>query len=261
MRAAGSLPLRSASQAALLGGGLRALSLGRASLPPLPPALTLALHFLSPPRVRRVLQPLPQRGAGHPVRHLQGLHLPVRHLPRGRARLLQLLPHLRPRRPHQPHDGVVPHAGGVPHGLRLPLPAREHLLSQGGEQGTPRTGFDVEFPSSAPRWLGMPQGRRGTSRPCTAGTFPSASTLPALPGLLSDRCDQTPGLRRWRWMPGHRNQQEGAWQGRVCWAEEELKGSFGKHSTGRAELAPARWCLSRGSRVIKRVFFTHFVQN
>jgi len=94
-------------------------------------ANSLAVSFFPLARVRRVLQPLPQRGARHPVCHLQGLHLPVRYLSRGGARLLQFLPDMRARRPHQPYDGVVSHPGGVPHGLRVPLPAREHLLSTG----------------------------------------------------------------------------------------------------------------------------------
>ena len=81
------------------------------------------------PRVRRVLQPLPQRGPGHAVRHLQRLHVPVRHLPRGCARLVQLLPGLRTRGAHQPHDGVVSDSGGVSHWLWVPLPAWKHLLN------------------------------------------------------------------------------------------------------------------------------------
>ncbi|XP_030582002.1 GATOR complex protein WDR59 isoform X2 [Archocentrus centrarchus] len=79
-------------------------------------------------RVRRVLLPLPQSGSGDSVRRLQAPHLPVRHLPRGRPRLLQLLPELWPRGTHQSHDGLVSPAGRVSGRLRLPLPAAEHFL-------------------------------------------------------------------------------------------------------------------------------------
>ncbi|XP_047677979.1 GATOR complex protein WDR59 isoform X2 [Tachysurus fulvidraco] len=79
-------------------------------------------------RVRRVLLPLSESGSRHSVRRVQALHLPVRHLPRGRPRLVQLLPELRPRRPHQPHDGVVPLAGSLSYRLRLSLSPPEHFL-------------------------------------------------------------------------------------------------------------------------------------
>lgn len=92
----------------------------------LPPVLWSSL------RIRCVLLPLPQPGPGHAVCHLPTPHLPVCHLPRGRAWGLQLLPELRPRRPHQPHDGLVQTAGRVSGWLRLPLPAAEHLLNSGG---------------------------------------------------------------------------------------------------------------------------------
>lgn len=77
------------------------------------------------PRVRRLLLPLPQSCSGDAVSRLQTPVLPVRRLPRGRARLLQLLPELWPRRPHQPHDGLVPLARRVSGRLRLPLSAAE----------------------------------------------------------------------------------------------------------------------------------------
>uniref|UniRef100_A0A8C7DS31 GATOR2 complex protein WDR59 n=1 Tax=Naja naja TaxID=35670 RepID=A0A8C7DS31_NAJNA len=107
-------------------------------------------------RVWCLLQLLPQRSAWHSVRHLQRLCLPVCHLPRGRAGFFQLLSDLRPRRPHQPHDGMVPHPGSLSHRLRLPLLAGEHFLTAHLPQLTrisPRPG-DLQMTSmKGPRWL------------------------------------------------------------------------------------------------------------
>lgn len=61
--------------------------------------------------------------------HLQRLHVPVCHLPRGCARVVQLLPGLWTRGAHQPHDGVVSDPGGVSHRLWVPLPTGKHFLS------------------------------------------------------------------------------------------------------------------------------------
>ncbi|TSL75298.1 GATOR complex protein WDR59 [Bagarius yarrelli] len=69
-----------------------------------------------------------KRAERHSMRRLQALHLPVCHLPRGRQRIVQLLPELRPRRTHQSHDGVVPLTGSLSHGLRVSLSPPEHFL-------------------------------------------------------------------------------------------------------------------------------------
>lgn len=107
--------------------------------------LTVSLFWPPPPfsRVRRVLQPLPEWGPGHAVCHLQRLHVPVCHLPRGCARVIQLLPGLWTRGAHQPHDGVVSDPGGVSHRLWVPLPAWKHFLTH-----SPRALWEVlEGPS------------------------------------------------------------------------------------------------------------------
>lgn len=79
--------------------------------------------------VRCVLQPLPERGPRHTVCHLQRLHIPVCHLPRGGTRIIQFLPDLRAWWAHQPHDGVVSDPGGVSHRVWMSLPAWKHILN------------------------------------------------------------------------------------------------------------------------------------
>ena len=116
--------------------------------------LTCLLFWPSPPvsRVWRVLQPLPERGSWHAVHHLQRLHIPVRHLPRGSSGIVQFLPDLRARGTYQPHDGVVSDPGGVSHRVWVSLPARKHFLNfqTEGIVGNPRGAHKCRVTSSLP---------------------------------------------------------------------------------------------------------------